>query len=154
MWLNLSVTCDRSVVSSTNKIDRHDITEILLKMVLNVITLTLLIWKGFFFSLSTGFDPLFWYTAAPIIKPDVQWMRHTSSEEPLSWLIVICLMSSGNYFMHIQDKKKTTIYKYYTERREEWDNWGKDFDSLEKYGKLKRNQKFSLMLLLQSAYTF
>jgi hypothetical protein len=38
----LSVTCDRSVVSSTNKIDCHDITEILLKVVLNTIALTLL----------------------------------------------------------------------------------------------------------------
>jgi hypothetical protein len=28
------MTCDRSVVSSTNKTDRHDITEILLKVVL------------------------------------------------------------------------------------------------------------------------
>ena len=32
-----SVTCDRSVVFSTNKTDRHDITEILLKVVLNTI---------------------------------------------------------------------------------------------------------------------
>ena len=38
--LTLSVTWDRSVVSSTNKTDHHDITEILLKMVLNTITLT------------------------------------------------------------------------------------------------------------------
>jgi hypothetical protein len=30
-------TCDRSVVSSTNKTDRHDITEILLKVVINVV---------------------------------------------------------------------------------------------------------------------
>jgi len=41
------VTCDRSVVfsgtpvSSTNKTDYHDITEILLKVVLNTINLTL-----------------------------------------------------------------------------------------------------------------
>jgi len=38
--INLSVTCDRLVVfsgSSTNKTDRHDITEILLKMTLNTI---------------------------------------------------------------------------------------------------------------------
>jgi hypothetical protein len=32
-----SATCDRSVVFSTNKTDRHDITEILLKVVLNTI---------------------------------------------------------------------------------------------------------------------
>ena len=32
-----SVTCDKSVVFSTNKTDRHDITEILLKVVLNTI---------------------------------------------------------------------------------------------------------------------
>jgi hypothetical protein len=44
--INLSVTCDRSVVfsgtpvSSINKTDRHDITEILLKVALNTITLT------------------------------------------------------------------------------------------------------------------
>ena len=42
---SLSVTCDRSVVfsgmpvSSTNKTDRHNITEILLKVVLNTINL-------------------------------------------------------------------------------------------------------------------
>ena len=41
MWSSLSVTCDRSVVffcfpvSSTNKTDRHDITEIWLKVELN-----------------------------------------------------------------------------------------------------------------------
>ena len=47
MWLSLSVTCDRSViispdppVSSTNKTDRHDITDILLKVALNTINLT------------------------------------------------------------------------------------------------------------------
>jgi hypothetical protein len=33
----LSVTCDRSVVFSTNKPDYHDITEILLKVALNTI---------------------------------------------------------------------------------------------------------------------
>jgi hypothetical protein len=45
MWQILSVTCDRSVVffgysvvSSTNKTNRHDITEILLKVALNTIT--------------------------------------------------------------------------------------------------------------------
>jgi hypothetical protein len=44
MWLSLSVTCDRLVVSpgttvsSTNKTDRHYITEILLKVALNTIT--------------------------------------------------------------------------------------------------------------------
>ena len=48
MWQSLSVTCGRLVifcrysVSSTNKTNRHDITEIMLKMVLNTITLTLL----------------------------------------------------------------------------------------------------------------
>ena len=36
----MSVTCRRSVVSSTNKTDLHDITEILLKMPLNTITIT------------------------------------------------------------------------------------------------------------------
>jgi hypothetical protein len=44
MWKSFSVTCDRSVVflrvSSTNKTDRHDITEILLKVALNTIALT------------------------------------------------------------------------------------------------------------------
>ena len=43
MWKNLSVTSDRSwfsPVSSTNKTDRHGIAEILLKVVLNTITLT------------------------------------------------------------------------------------------------------------------
>jgi hypothetical protein len=44
---DLSVTCDRSVVffgyflvSSTDKTDRHDITEILLKVALNTISQT------------------------------------------------------------------------------------------------------------------
>jgi hypothetical protein len=39
--IEFSVTCGRSVVFSgflTNKTDRHDITEILLKMALNIIT--------------------------------------------------------------------------------------------------------------------
>ena len=44
--IQLSVTCDRSVifsgfsVSSTDKTDRHDITEILLKVALCTLTLT------------------------------------------------------------------------------------------------------------------
>ena len=42
MWFSLSVTCDRGTpVSSNNKSDRQDITEILLKVTLNTITLTL-----------------------------------------------------------------------------------------------------------------
>ena len=43
MWWSLSVTCDRSVVFSgsfTIKTDRHDITVILLKVVLNTINQT------------------------------------------------------------------------------------------------------------------
>ena len=46
MWYNLWVACGRSVVfsgtlvSSTNKTDHHDIAEILLKVMLNTITLT------------------------------------------------------------------------------------------------------------------
>ena len=40
MWSSLSVTCGRSMVSSTNKTDRHDITEIMLKVALNIIILT------------------------------------------------------------------------------------------------------------------
>ena len=43
MRLSLSVTWGRSVVfSATNKTDRYDITEILLKVALNTITLTIL----------------------------------------------------------------------------------------------------------------
>jgi hypothetical protein len=48
MWWSLWGTCDRSVVfigtlvSSTNKTDCHDITEILLKVVLNTIALVML----------------------------------------------------------------------------------------------------------------
>jgi len=48
MWYSLSVTCGRSVVflgyilvSSSNKTDRHVITEILLKVVFNTIIITL-----------------------------------------------------------------------------------------------------------------
>ena len=37
--ISLSVTCDRLVVSSTDKTDCHDITEILLKVALNTLTL-------------------------------------------------------------------------------------------------------------------
>jgi len=37
------VTCGRSVDFSTNKTDRHDITEILFKVALNTITLTLIV---------------------------------------------------------------------------------------------------------------
>ena len=51
MWSSLSVTCDRgrwispgTVVSSTNKTDRHDIIEILLKVALNTITLKPHLW--------------------------------------------------------------------------------------------------------------
>ena len=46
IWWSLSVTCDRSVVfygnsySLTNKTDRHDITEISLKVALNTINQT------------------------------------------------------------------------------------------------------------------
>ena len=36
----LSLTCGRSVASSTNKTDRHDITEILMKVALNTIKQT------------------------------------------------------------------------------------------------------------------
>ena len=42
MWYSLLVTCDRSVIFSgysTNKTYRHDITEILLKVALNTITI-------------------------------------------------------------------------------------------------------------------
>ena len=40
MWSSLPVTCDRSVVLSTNKTDRHDIAEILLiKMASSTVTL-------------------------------------------------------------------------------------------------------------------
>ena len=51
MWKSLSVTCDRSLVfsgysvSSTNKIDRHDMAEILLKVALKTIKQTKLIEK-------------------------------------------------------------------------------------------------------------
>ena len=44
MWYSLSVTCDRSVVFSTYKSDRHDITEILLKVVLSTIKQTNIKW--------------------------------------------------------------------------------------------------------------
>jgi hypothetical protein len=40
MLYTLSVTCGRSVVFSTNKTDRHDINEILLKVALNTIKST------------------------------------------------------------------------------------------------------------------
>jgi hypothetical protein len=42
MWKSLSVTCDSPgpLVSSSNKVDHHDITEILLKVALNMIKQT------------------------------------------------------------------------------------------------------------------
>ena len=40
MWSTFSVTCGRSVVSTTNKTYHHDIIEILFKKTLNTITLT------------------------------------------------------------------------------------------------------------------
>ena len=40
IWSSLSVTCDRSMVFFTNKTDRHDITDRLLKVVLNTIKQT------------------------------------------------------------------------------------------------------------------
>jgi len=43
-----SVTCGMSVVSSTNKTDRHDMTEILLKVALNTTTLILTSCKSFY----------------------------------------------------------------------------------------------------------
>ena len=39
-YVGLSATCNRSLVFSTSKTDCHDITEILLKMVLNTTTIT------------------------------------------------------------------------------------------------------------------
>ena len=44
VWSSLSVTCGGSVFTSTNKTDRQDITGILLKVALNTITLTVVIW--------------------------------------------------------------------------------------------------------------
>jgi hypothetical protein len=50
MWLSLSLTCDMSVVfpgtlvSSPTKTDRHGVTEILLKVALNIIILSILLY--------------------------------------------------------------------------------------------------------------
>ena len=57
MWSSLSVTCDMSVVfsvttvSSINKNYHHDITEILLKVALNTITLNPYTFQSFLYSL-------------------------------------------------------------------------------------------------------
>ena len=58
MWKSLSVTCDRSAVffldtwvSSTNKADCYDITEIFLKVVLNTIPITLNVWRHIRYSI-------------------------------------------------------------------------------------------------------
>ena len=48
MWYSLSVTCGRSVVSSTNESDHHNTTTILLKVALNTITLTLTLRRALF----------------------------------------------------------------------------------------------------------
>ena len=52
--VSLSVTCVRSVVSSTNRTERHYIAEILLKVALNTTTLTLLciVCRCFFYTAS------------------------------------------------------------------------------------------------------
>ena len=60
MWSGLSVTCDRfwfspdTPISSTNKTDCHDITEILLKVTLNTITLAIVGLLCFCFSFVKG----------------------------------------------------------------------------------------------------
>jgi hypothetical protein len=57
VWSSFSVTCDRSLVSSTNKTDRHDITEILLKVALNT---PCWCWR--------------------IFKSEMKWMHHYKKE--------------------------------------------------------------------------
>jgi hypothetical protein len=67
MWSSLSVNCGRLVVFSTNKTDHHDINEILLKVVLNTITLTL----------TPSLAPLYWYVMVWAVwrNPAIGYMR-------------------------------------------------------------------------------
>jgi hypothetical protein len=46
MWYSLSVPCDRSVVSTTNKTDRHDIIEMLLTVGVCFVYMPRLCWKN------------------------------------------------------------------------------------------------------------
>ena len=67
-------------VSSTNKTDRHNITEILLKVTLNTITikLTLALWLWSFRLLTTSLKPLMWVSNP---KPKFNIYRHHPNAE-------------------------------------------------------------------------
>ena len=56
--ISLSVTCDRSVISSTNKTDGHDITVILLKAALSTMTFTFIryLWLHYYHLIDTSAD--------------------------------------------------------------------------------------------------
>jgi len=96
MLYRLSVTCDRSVVFSgppvsfTNKTDRHDITEILLKVALNTLTLTLTLYavSGFINTILSwkGFIPLSRLTyCAYLIHPIVMYYFYMSRRQLIHW---------------------------------------------------------------------
>ena len=62
----VSVTCDRSVVFSTNKTDHHDITEILLKVAVTTITLSPLMYV-----FASIFIQFYMTTAAYMSRPSI-----------------------------------------------------------------------------------
>jgi hypothetical protein len=86
MWTNLSVTCagrwfsQGTPISSTNKTDRHDICEILLKVTLNTITVTPLFFLYHISFQSTvlspviiGYSPLITCPLYSIYNLNVEW---------------------------------------------------------------------------------
>jgi tRNA U34 5-methylaminomethyl-2-thiouridine-forming methyltransferase MnmC len=73
-------------VSSTNKTDRHDITEILLKVALNTITLNLF----FFFWMITYQEDLYTqnkYISVVTSAPSSQNIRHAANRDKLHTVI-------------------------------------------------------------------
>jgi hypothetical protein len=88
----LSVTCDRSVVFSRysgflhDKTDRHDIAEILLKVVLNIKAITLTLWFRVLLKLMTTMKwaEILLKVASSTIKPNLN-IIYKCKIQVLSW---------------------------------------------------------------------
>ena len=115
----MSVTCDKTVffsdtpVSSINNTDHHDITEILLRVALNTITLTLIVitmnWLFCFFTscwfpTSWSNDNLNWNTTEVLCREIsllvfIQKLWYFIFITPFClWSIYVCLMFVTGYF--------------------------------------------------------